>query len=47
MRRKVEETYDDMKAAMESGKAYQTWLDPPPADERVAHISRWRGSIEF
>jgi hypothetical protein len=29
--------YDDMKVAMESGREYQTWLDPPPADERVAH----------
>lgn len=31
------EMYDQMKAAMESGGEYQTWLDPPPADERVAH----------
>lgn len=33
--------YDQMKAEMESGKEYQTWLEPPPADERVAHsVSR-------
>jgi hypothetical protein len=31
------EMYDQMKAAMESGREYQTWLEPPPADERVAH----------
>lgn len=29
-----------LKDAVESGKAYQTRLDPPPADERVAHIFR-------
>jgi hypothetical protein len=33
------EMYDQMKVAMESGEEYQTWLDPPPADERVAHKS--------
>lgn len=31
------EIYDEMKAAMDSGVAYRTRLDPPPADERVAH----------
>lgn len=31
------EMYDEMAEAMESRKAYQTWLYPPPADERVAH----------
>jgi len=29
--------YDEMKSAMETGKPYQTILDPPPADPRVAH----------
>jgi len=29
--------YDEMKVAMDSGKVYQTKLDPPPADARVAH----------
>lgn len=36
-KRVILEIYDEMKAAMESGKAYKTRLDPPPADERVAH----------
>jgi hypothetical protein len=31
------EIYDQMKEAMDSGTEYQTWLEPPPADERVAH----------
>ena len=31
------EIYDEMRAAMESGVGYKTRLDPPPADERVAH----------
>jgi len=29
--------YDEMKKAMETGEPYQTILDPPPADPRVAH----------
>ncbi len=29
--------YDKMKEAMETGKPYQTILDPPPADPSVAH----------
>ena len=29
--------YDKMKNAMETGKPYQTILDLPPADPRVAH----------
>lgn len=28
---------DQMQKAMECGRGYQTWLDPPPADESVAH----------
>lgn len=31
------EMNDQMKEAMDSGTGYQTKLDPPPADERVAH----------
>jgi hypothetical protein len=31
------EMYDEIKEAMESGTGYQTWLYPPPADERAAH----------
>ncbi|MCK4786566.1 MAG: hypothetical protein KAV87_22595 [Desulfobacteraceae bacterium] len=29
--------YDEMKTAMETGEPYQTILDPPLADPRVAH----------
>lgn len=28
---------NEMDAAMQGGAPYQTRLDPPPADERVAH----------
>ena len=31
------EIYDEMAEAMRTGKLYQTRLDPPPADPRVAH----------
>lgn len=37
MRGKAIEMYDQMKEAMESGEVYETWLEPPPADKRVAH----------
>jgi hypothetical protein len=37
MKLTILEMYDQMKEAMESGTEYQTWLDPPPADERLAH----------
>jgi hypothetical protein len=36
-KRVILEIYDEMRAAMESGVGYKTRLDPPPADERVAH----------
>jgi len=36
-KRVVLEIRDEMKDAMDSGRVYQTRLDPPPADERVAH----------
>jgi len=31
------ECYDAMAEAMKTGRPYQTILDPPPADPRVAH----------
>lgn len=36
-KRVILEIYDEMKRAMEAGDAYQTRLDPPPADPSVAH----------
>jgi hypothetical protein len=32
--------YDAMAEAMKTGRPYQTILDPPPADPRVAHPSK-------
>jgi len=32
--------YDRMAKAMQGGEPYQTILDPPPADPRLAHPSR-------
>lgn len=32
--------YDRMQRAIDSGEPYQTLLDPPPADPRVAHPAR-------
>ncbi len=37
-KRVVLECYDAMAEAMKTGRTYQTILDPPPADPRVAHI---------
>ncbi len=37
---KILEIYDAMQRAIETGVAYQTVLDPPPADPRVAHPPR-------
>ncbi|MDA2935386.1 hypothetical protein MYX82_13770 [Acidobacteria bacterium AH-259-D05] len=34
------ETYDRMQHAIDTGQPYQTLLDPPPADPRVAHLQR-------
>jgi len=31
------EIYDEMAQAMRTGVPYQTRLNPPPADPRVAH----------
>ena len=36
-KRVILEIYDEMTEAMRTGKPYQTRLDPPPADPRVAH----------
>lgn len=36
-KRVILEIYDEMAEAMRTGKFYQTRLDPPPADPRVAH----------
>jgi hypothetical protein len=36
-RRVILEIYDAMARAMQTGQPYQTRLDPPPADPRVAH----------
>ena len=35
-KRVILEIYDEMQQAMETGRPYQTRLDPPPADPRVA-----------
>ena len=39
-KRVILEIYDAMQQAMDSGEPYQTRLDPPPADPRVAHEAR-------
>ena len=39
-KRVILEIYDAMQRAMDSGEPYQTRLDPPPADPRVAHPAR-------
>ena len=36
-KRVILEIYDEMTEAMQTGKPYQTRLDPPPADPSVAH----------
>ncbi len=36
-KRVILEIYDAMQRAIETGQSYQTLLDPPPADPRVAH----------
>ena len=40
LKRVILEIYDAMQKAMETGEPYQTLLDPPPADPRVAHPVR-------
>jgi hypothetical protein len=39
-KRVILEIYDEMAEAIRTGKPYQTRLDPPPADPRVAHPPR-------
>lgn len=41
-KRVILEIYDRMAEAIRSGEPYQTLLDPPPADPRVAHPPRVR-----
>jgi hypothetical protein len=36
-KRVILESYDETTAAMAGGPPYQTRLDPPPGDPRVAH----------
>jgi hypothetical protein len=36
-KRVILEIYDEMQRAMETGEPFQTRLDPPPGDPRVAH----------
>ncbi|MCC6652815.1 MAG: hypothetical protein IT348_16805, partial [Candidatus Eisenbacteria bacterium] len=36
-KRVILEIYDAMAEAARTGKPYQTRLDPPPGDQRVAH----------
>jgi hypothetical protein len=44
-KRVILEIYDEMAEAVRSRKPYQTRLDPPPADPRVAHPSREGGKV--
>ena len=46
-KRMILEIYDEMKQAMETGEAYRTRLDPPPADPSVAHAPRERVDIHL
>src|SRR6185369_3915806 len=39
-KRLILEIYDAMAKAQHTGAVYQTRLDPPPADPRVAHPAR-------
>jgi hypothetical protein len=34
------ECYDAMAEAIKTGRPYQTTLDPPPADPRLAHAPK-------
>ncbi len=43
-KRVILEIYDAMVEAIRTGRPYQTRLDPPPADPRVAHPPRTTGS---
>ena len=39
-KRVILEIYDAMQQAIETDQPYQTLLDPPPADPRVAHPAK-------
>jgi hypothetical protein len=45
-KRVILEIYDEMAQAARTGTPYQTRLDPPPADPRVAHPAREQGPVE-
>ena len=45
-KRMILEIHDEMAEAIETGRTYQTRLDPPPADPRVAHRPRSRAGRE-
>jgi hypothetical protein len=36
----IVQMYDQMQTAIATGVPYRTWLEPPPADARVAHEAR-------
>src|SRR5690606_3310871 len=44
-KRVILEIYDEMTDAALTGVPYQTRLDPPPADPRVAHPAREGGNV--
>jgi len=44
-KRVILEIYDAMQQAIETGQPYQTLLDPPPADSRVAHPPRSESDV--
>jgi len=38
---------DEMKKDRETGEPYQTIIDPPPADSRVAHDYRKSSDVQM
>ena len=42
-KRVILEIHGAMQQAIDTGEPYQTRLDPPPADPRVAHAARMEG----
>jgi hypothetical protein len=46
-KRVVLEIYDELKQSMETGEPYRTRLDPPPADQMVAHEPRKRADMQM
>jgi hypothetical protein len=45
-KRLILEVYDELAEAIATGRPYQTRLDPPPADPRVAHSPRTPEGLE-